>query len=384
LTVRVGLGAFLFNHWDWDRVDRFAWQEAPAVPDHQVFDRDVLHLASVIEDLGYDSVWVGEHHFLPHELSPNPLQLLSFFAGATENLGLGTMVTTLPWHNPLDVAEQIALLDNLIRPGRMLQIGFGRGSQRMEFEGFRIPPHESRGRFLESLEVIRKALTDEVLHHQGEYFSYPELAMRPRPRSSDLTSRMYGAYSTPEGLEMIARSGLSPLMVSAPQSWGLYGTNLARFNDFRAEEGLEPTSPVLLCFAFCADTEEAAFELASRCIPMIGEGAKHGVEFIYGDPAGYPLTAEAFSNRKFTAFEPQANAVTEEGKAFEKAVGPLGPIGVWGTPDMCIERLRFINEVAHPREVILQTRAGTQSWEEAERTVQLIGKEVLPAVREFV
>src|SRR5204862_7181945 len=128
------------------------------------------------------------------------------------------MVIVLPWHDPVQVAEEIAMLDNLL-DGRQITLGLGRGAGRVEFEGMRIPMGESRGRFLEALEVLRRALRDESFSFDGEYYTIPQMSIRPRPRSgAALLERMYCAWGSPETVPMAANAGLGALFIP-PQSW---------------------------------------------------------------------------------------------------------------------------------------------------------------------
>ena len=80
--------------------------------DREVYQSD-LALADLAEPLGFDSIWTVEHHSTDYTLCPDALQFLTYMAGRTERLKLGTMVVVLPWHDPMRVAEQVAMLDNL-------------------------------------------------------------------------------------------------------------------------------------------------------------------------------------------------------------------------------------------------------------------------------
>ena len=91
---------------------------------------------------------------------------------------LGTAVIVLPWHDPVEIAEKIALLD-VVSGGRTI-FGFGRGAASIEYAGFRIPMEESRDRFVESLLIIRKGLTQESFSFDGKYYKVPEIQIRPR------------------------------------------------------------------------------------------------------------------------------------------------------------------------------------------------------------
>src|SRR6185437_5872100 len=85
--------------------------------------KEHLELGDLAEPLGFDSIFALEHHFTGYSMSPAPVQLLSYFAGRTKRLALGTAVIVLPWHDPIRVAEEIALLD-VISGGRCM-FGFG-------------------------------------------------------------------------------------------------------------------------------------------------------------------------------------------------------------------------------------------------------------------
>ena len=89
-----------------------------------------LALGDLAEPLGFDSLFALEHHFTGYAMTPSPTQLLSYFAGRTRRITLGTAVIVLPWHDPVRVAEEIAFLD-VLTGGRCL-FGFGRGAASVE------------------------------------------------------------------------------------------------------------------------------------------------------------------------------------------------------------------------------------------------------------
>src|SRR5258705_3594803 len=114
-------------------------------------------------------------------MAPAAPHLLRFCAGHPRRIRLGTAVIVLPWHDPVRVAEEIALLDILCR-GRCV-FGFGRGAASVEYEGFRIPMDEARPRFVEAAQIIVKALSNDSFEHEGRVFQIPRTAIRPRPMS---------------------------------------------------------------------------------------------------------------------------------------------------------------------------------------------------------
>ena len=159
--MKVGVTLFAQNYTDWARyeaaeADPATPPPAPPIHDAQIM-REQLQLGGQVEPLGFDSLWTIEHHFTPYTMVTNPLQFLSYFAGTTKKIGMGTMIVVLPWHDPIQVAEQFIMLDHML-DGRSLKLGFGRGLGLREYNGLRIEMEESRERFKEALDVVRLAL----------------------------------------------------------------------------------------------------------------------------------------------------------------------------------------------------------------------------------
>src|SRR6187401_289255 len=174
-----------------------------------------MALGDLAEPLGFDSLFALEHHFTGYAMSPSPTQLLSYYAGRTKRVTLGTCVIVLPWHDPVRVAEQIALLD-VMSGGRCI-FGFGRGAASVEYAGFRIPMEEARPRFVEAAQLIRLALSEPEFEWQGEYFQIPRTSIRPRPMSNP-QRRFFVSAVTPESAEIMAKLGFG-MMVIMQNEW---------------------------------------------------------------------------------------------------------------------------------------------------------------------
>lgn len=119
------------------------------------------------ESLGYDSVWLTEHHFSRYGLCPDILLFAAHVAAVTKNIRIGTGVTILPFQNPIRTAESAAMVD-ILSNGR-LDFGVGRGYQHAEFGGFNLPMKESRERFLEALDIILRAWTSSAFFYHGKF-----------------------------------------------------------------------------------------------------------------------------------------------------------------------------------------------------------------------
>src|SRR5579871_2589918 len=131
MKLKINVGVVAGNSDDWERVQAHDWTTAPKVPDWQMVQSAFAN-ARLAEELGYDGVWAAEHFGTPYGMSPNPLQVLAYFAGCTERISLGTMLVIVPWWNPIRLAHQIAFLD-IISGGRYTTIGLGRGVAKSEF-----------------------------------------------------------------------------------------------------------------------------------------------------------------------------------------------------------------------------------------------------------
>ena len=138
------------------------------------------------EALGYASSFVVEHHFTGFGQISATLNLLTWVGARTKTLRLGTAVITLPWHNPVLLAEQVATMD-LLSGGR-IDFGIGQGYRHNEFAGFCIPMEEADQRFDECLEVMLKAWTsDRPWSHRGKYFQFDNVEVTTKPVMKGLT-----------------------------------------------------------------------------------------------------------------------------------------------------------------------------------------------------
>ncbi|MFI5269070.1 MAG: LLM class flavin-dependent oxidoreductase, partial [Chloroflexota bacterium] len=142
--------------------------------------RFLVDLAVASEELGFDSVWANEHHFDAYGgLVPSPPLLLSAVAHRTSRVRLGTSVVVLPLHNPVEVAEQLAMLD--LMSGGRLEVGIGRGYVKTDYEALGVPIAEGQERLLESLEVMLRAWRNEPLSYHGKHYRFEDVDVWPKP-----------------------------------------------------------------------------------------------------------------------------------------------------------------------------------------------------------
>ena len=187
----------------------FLMQRDEAWSEQSVYDSGLAQMLAA-ESLGYSSVWIAEHHFNDYGLCPAPQVLASFVAARTKTLRLGTAVITLPWHNPVLLAEQVATMD-LLSGGRV-DFGIGQGYRHNEFAGFCIPMEEADQRFDECLEVMLKAWTsDRPWSHRGKYFQFDNVVVEPPTHQKPHPPLWMGA-GRPQSIKKVAELGYNLLL----------------------------------------------------------------------------------------------------------------------------------------------------------------------------
>jgi alkanesulfonate monooxygenase SsuD/methylene tetrahydromethanopterin reductase-like flavin-dependent oxidoreductase (luciferase family) len=180
---------------------------APGSSDHELY-QGMLDDCEQFSELGFGTVWVLEHHFSDYFPSPDPAVQIGHLAGRFPELGFGTCVIVTPWHNPLRLAGQIAMLTQLT--DRPLHLGLGRGTAKFEYDAFGLDMGEARGRFHETWDILRLGMTGEPFSYQGVYHSVPEtIRIRPAPRTANL--HFYGAIGSPDSAAIMAGLGLPPI-----------------------------------------------------------------------------------------------------------------------------------------------------------------------------
>ena len=141
--------------------------------------REIVDLARLAETLGFESVWVSEHHGSGDGYMPSLLPTLAAFAAATEHIKLGTGVLLTPFHHPLRLAEDAATVD-LISGGRLI-LGLGLGWREEEFRMFAVPLSQRVRRTSETIEILRQAWTGRRFSYEGKIFSLDQVQVTPPP-----------------------------------------------------------------------------------------------------------------------------------------------------------------------------------------------------------
>src|SRR3989454_2351164 len=181
----------------------FFLQAPPHLTHPEVVRREIEQMVWT-EELGFDSIWLTEHHFIEYGLSVSPSVLAAAAAMRTQRVRIGLAAAILPFHDPIRLAEELTLVD--ILSGGRLDVGVGRGNRPVEFEGYRVPQIENRERFEECLAIILKAWTMERFAFEGRHFNIPEVRVIPKPLQRPHPP-VYVVCTSPDTIEATALRG---------------------------------------------------------------------------------------------------------------------------------------------------------------------------------
>ncbi|HUH84216.1 MAG TPA: LLM class flavin-dependent oxidoreductase [Stellaceae bacterium] len=329
-----------------------------------------MALGDLVEPLGFDSLFALEHHFTGYAMSPAPCQLLAYYAGRTKRIMLGSAVIVLPWHDPIRVAEEIALLD-IMCGGRCL-FGFGRGAASAEYAGFRIDQGEARPRFVEAAKIVQLALTQESFEFRGDYFQIPRTSIRPRPISHP-EQRFYGTAVSPDSVEVMAKLGLSMLVIMQNE-WPKAAADIHRFNGLAAAEGYRPRPPMILTNVSIADSRAEAEAQALEFLGRKWDSIDNHYRFSDGH-----LNAV----KGYEAYDKvgQTYAKMKDPARRKKATEFYVSIQVVGTPDDCVQKLEELQSLTGLDHLITEFAFGGLPHAEAERGMRLFADKVLPVLQ---
>ena len=368
--MRVGATIFNQNYTDWDRYEAEERGDQVAARPSQS-DREILleelDIARIADATGFDALWTIEHHFTPYTMVTNPLQYLTYIAGITKRVDLGTMVTVLPWHNPVRVAEDVNMLDAFLGPNREIICGVGRGLGRREFAGLGIDQGQARDRFDESLQVLRQLLATGKCDFDGKHYQIQGLRLRPQP-DRDLSPNLWCAGGTDETVEIIARHNVRPLVIPTT-SLGLALETARKYARLHRAAGYAPSLNKLALWTYVADNEADARRGAERYM----------VEYADSALRHYELRGSHLGNIKgYESYGAMQKALQEDPTPFLRGFVDSHP---WGTPDQTIKRATELAELFGTDEIMFVFKYGGMPMDAAEKSMRLFAQEVLPALQ---
>jgi len=333
--------------------------------------RNELRLGDLAEPLGFESIWGVEHHFTDYTMCPDVLQYLSYFAGRTERIQLGSMVVVLPWHHPMRVAEQVVVLDHLSN-GRFV-FGIGRGLGRVEFEGLGISQADSREIFVESAQTILEGLERGYCEFEGRFIRQERREIRPRPFKS-FRGRTYAAAVSPESSVIMARLGIG-LLIIPQKPWEMVVNELDRYRrTYQETNGAEAPPPIVAGWTFCDENAARAEETARR---YIGDYWRSVVRH-------YELVGDHLTKlRGYEGYKAMQERASRPGGVDELVEFFLG-LQVWGTPEQCYRKVVDVQRRTGGEAFVGVFSYAGMPYDMAEANLRLFAAEVMPELKRHV
>lgn len=326
--------------------------------------RDTIEQSVHAERLGFESIWPVEQHFNPDlSILPSPLLLLAAVAERTRSLRLGVAIVLLPLSHPLRVAEEIASLD-VISGGRV-EFGIGRGAIPKHFAGFGVPQGESRDRFLEGLDLILHAWRGEPLSYRGRFFNCENLAVVPKPVQQPHPPVRVAANSA-ETFDLMGQMGYDIFAATQVNPFPKLKELVPLYRRARAAAG---------------HPDAGGKDVTLLCPLYVGESQRQIREYLEPSVTHFVRTAANLFAEIATA--PEGGAVRLQ-KVVERAkrltydkVEEL--MGIFGTPDMCIERLKQLQqEFTTERVICWFNPGGMVPHKEVMRSMESFAAKVMP------
>ena len=316
------------------------------------------------EELGYDAMFLAEHAFFHHGKPSSHVQLGNI-AARTSKIRLGTAVSVLPWHNPIETAQDYATVD-LLSDGR-LDFGVGRGLFKGEFDGYGVPWGEAQERFDESLDIILKAWTSEdTFSYDGKFFSYPEIEFMPKPLQKPHPPLWQPALS-PSTLERCLTRGITPIL----------GASLTPLDDLKKmfsglttameKTGTTHMEHVAHPFIYVSDTTEKA-----------RKEAREGMKWFLEDFAAmYTLPEGTVWPESYKFFEGWADYI----RSLEYDQMVEDDLVWFGDVEAITEKIRWLRDECAVTYCLMFMNFGGLEHEKVLRSMELFAKEVAPQFR---
>lgn len=330
-----------------------------------------------MDRLGYDGVGFNEHHCSPYGLMNSPNLLAAAAAQRTKNLKLLIYGNLLPLHEPLRLAEELAMLDCLSN-GRLIS-GFARGIPR-EYQVHNVKLADSRARFEEAYEIVTKAWTEEVFSYEGKFWSYKNVALWPRPVQRPHPPIWVPIVGSKESIEFAGKNDI--VITPGLKTGGLQDDIIRYYAKCLADHGhrITPDHLSIALNVYVADSKAQAVK-------------ENGPYFLYFNRTLFShgnftetsmQRATGYSSQSSTDYVRQENLKAAENSREDfrnmtmDDVSRMAERMPWGTPDEVAERIITAAEHAGANTVQISLNRGAMPQEMFLGQIRRFARDVLP------
>ena len=323
---------------------------------------EALNESILSEELGYDEIWIGEHHLDGACAYVDTIAFAGTVIGRTSRIGIGFSAIQMALHHPTRLAEQISLLDNLSRGRVTLGIGRGTAFNFYEYRAYGIPFNEAQDRLLESEEILTSSWANKTVYaYKGKHFRLEMPQLRPAVYTKPHPP-LIRALATEETLVEMAKQGRPFMMVvqSDKETIRLFHKyeevmRISGYEESLIKKNLSQTR-IWRNIVVAKSDEEAA----DRALPAFEEYTRHirNARETLNTPEELGSVRENLENPRFTS---RHNIIYGSPSTVSKRISQLNDAGVGG--------------------LILHFRVGTLSQEHNEESLSLFSSEVIPTFR---
>jgi alkanesulfonate monooxygenase SsuD/methylene tetrahydromethanopterin reductase-like flavin-dependent oxidoreductase (luciferase family) len=333
-----------------------------------MYFREALDLCELADSLGYATVKIVEHYFRAYGgYSPSPLIFLAAAAQRTRHIRLVTGAVLPAFNHPLKLAAELAMVDG-ISSGR-LDAGFARAFLPHEFEAFEVSMEESRPRFEEGIAAVKRLWTEERVTFAGRFHRFKDVTLLPRPVQKPHPPILVAAISTPESFIWAGEQGYGLMFVPYLSDFEDLAQKIELYRrTYRtATHGKEPPPSMALHLYMAESTDVARREARlyiEQYMAAFQECAASWTGRQSSQYRGYELMQERLRALTY-------DRVLAEGRA------------LIGDPGAVLDQLHQIRQMFGPVQPEMQVMFGDMEFAKARRSVELFGREILPAVGDF-
>jgi natural product biosynthesis luciferase-like monooxygenase protein len=322
---------------------------------------DFFEQVAYAEELGFESVWIGEHHFGRY-ICPSPPVVAAAIARSTKKMRIGTAVALLPHHDPIRLAEDYAMVD-LLSGGR-LDFGVGRGFIKAIYDGFNQSMDESRERFSEALEIIERAWTQEMFSYEGKFRTVRNVTILPRPVQKPTPPIYMAAAVSPESFVTAGEKGHSLLLALFALPMNVLKDNVQLYRETLTKAGHSARS-VEIAAGYHSFVDETP-ELARR------KWEAHYMRYLRFVASLLPPPEEMVGEQyaAWRRFGENLKRVTFEQMYPERVM--------CGDPAQCVERIAMLREELGITHLHVYMNLGGLDHREVLRSMEQFAPKVIP------
>ena len=312
---------------------------------NQKYYEEVLTMAEWAEELGFDSFWLGEHHFYWYGTCVSPPMIIAALGQRTKRIRLGPAISVLPFHHPLVVAEEYGLADNLC--GGRLNFAIGSGFSPVEYKTFGMSMEEARERYWESFDVILKAWRQEEFSHKGKYYQIENGSLYMKPVQKPMPPTWIAA-SSDETLTRTGELGFSIMAIPFARSGNMLEVKekIDLFTEFYFRAGHRENPDIIVALhVYLQRNEENAVQAARPHYARVAEYLK--------------------TSRRPGATVPDFDNIKKE------------KLALFTTPENAVAILKEYEKIGVTH-VISMVNFGGLPMNDVRRTLELMSKEVFP------